>query len=72
MKYKDFKLMSQNEMKQVKGGDAPVEGCCSHNADWSYQSCGLTMQEAQSQASYYAQTNGAGNHGYWCCSSCAQ
>ena len=26
MKYKDFKTMSQNEMKAIKGGYAPVEG----------------------------------------------
>ena len=26
MKYKDFKVMSQNEMKNVKGGNAPGGG----------------------------------------------
>ncbi len=26
MKYKDFKTMSPNEMKEIKGGNAPAEG----------------------------------------------
>jgi bacteriocin-like protein len=69
MKYKDFKQLTKEEMKRVAGGNETA-GCCSHNADWSYQNCGLTLQQAMDQASYYAQTNGAGNHGYYCCSSC--
>lgn len=71
MKYKNFKVMTQEEKKSIKGGVVAEGGCCAHNADWSYSNCGLSMQDAQDQASYYAQTNGAGNHGYWCCSSCA-
>jgi hypothetical protein len=27
MKYKDFKMLSQNEMKKVIGGDVPQTGC---------------------------------------------
>ena len=26
IKYKDFKTLSKNNMKQIKGGDAPAEG----------------------------------------------
>jgi bacteriocin-like protein len=26
MKYKDFKMLSENEMKKIKGGDAPPDG----------------------------------------------
>ena len=34
MKYKDFKTMSQNEMKEVKGGSAPLGGgTCSQDSD---------------------------------------
>ena len=36
MKYKDFKVMSQNEMKNVKGGNAPEEDStilCTTDAD---------------------------------------
>ncbi len=69
--------LSRNEMKMVVGGfeDETEDGggsepgtCCAHNADWSYQSCGISMGTAQARASQYAQ--GSGQHGYWCCSSC--
>ena len=34
MKYKDFKVMSQNEMKEVKGGMATTWSCgCTSDAD---------------------------------------
>ena len=60
--------LSRTEMKNVMAGNGG--SYCSHNASWSYYNCGLSAAEAQSQASYYAQNNGAGNNGYWCCSSC--
>jgi bacteriocin-like protein len=31
MKYKDFKTMSQNEMKEIKGGNAPMVYVCTCN-----------------------------------------
>ena len=30
MKYKDFKTMTQDEMKQVKGGSQQITGCVAH------------------------------------------
>ncbi len=43
MKYKDFKIMSQNEMKAIKGGDASskevIRAECRYNVgEWSYSS----------------------------------
>lgn len=57
-------------MKEVKGGvNNPLPGtCCAHNADWSYQSCGISQGTAQQRAAQYAE--GSGQAGYWCCSSC--
>ena len=48
MKYKDFKVMSQKEMKQVLGGDAPLDKpcskCCTDQAGTDCSDCktGLT------------------------------
>jgi len=66
-------MLSKDEMRHLKGGNVPVGGggsCCWHNDDWSAYHCGLSQNAAQETAAYYASTNGAGNHGYWCCSSC--
>ena len=50
MKYKDFKTMSQNEMKEIKGGTAPEDGdgrntcgtVCTNCLVLSIRNCGPT------------------------------
>ncbi len=61
MKYKDFKQMSNDEMKNVKGGLQESTGsCASVNAagDISYNQT-------------HAQASGVGAGGHWCCASCS-
>lgn len=65
MKYKDFKVMSQNEMKNVKGGsETPPASCQAKvalaNGGFTVYT-GLTSAEAQNQ-------EGMVN---WCCESCS-
>ena len=70
--------LSRNEAKKVVGGvdeyedvlDEGGNGCCAHNADWSWSYCGenMTLSEARDWATDRAiQT---GQHHYYCCASC--
>jgi bacteriocin-like protein len=52
MKYKDFKTMSQNEMKEIKGGNAPAEGG---------GACILTYTNSSGQQSFYGFGGGSGS-----------
>lgn len=57
------------EMKNVKGGDAPVEGgpgCCAHNENWSWSNCTFPDSEtAQTAAS--ANVLETGERSFFCC-----
>ncbi len=64
-------------MKNVMGGDAPVggDGCCAHNASWTYFECNMSKADAQTTARDCALDPdgcgaGAGANWYWCCASC--
>ncbi len=76
MKYKDFKTMSQNEMKKILGGSEEEEtgqGTCRSHCNQGgiilVSDC-KTKAEAQAASTGCNEYWGAG-HGGWCCSSCA-
>ena len=73
MKYKDFKMMSQTEMKLIKGGSAPVGGTCRHhemNLGVYYESECMT-REAAINAYNACLQNSYNTDCHWCCDSCA-
>ncbi len=64
LKYKDFKMLSKDDMKQIVGGNAPLGTCqakVSVVGGGYTVFAGLSASEAQNQA-------GMVN---WCCESCA-
>jgi len=64
MKYKDFKMLSNEDMKQISGGNPPAAGtCCAHSSDWAEQICSISKADAIDQASIHSGWK-------WCCDSC--
>ncbi len=45
MKYKDFKMLSIDDMKQIMGGNAPAGACYIVYSDQGYSSCWYTNSE---------------------------
>jgi hypothetical protein len=67
-------LLSREQLKKVIGGSGSGgsggDGCCAHNADWSWQYCdqNMTLSEAKQWATERAVATGQRH--YYCCASC--
>ena len=74
MKYKDFKMLSIDDMKQILGGNMGEDGggtCRSHCKQGSvvFVSDCVSKATAQEASDDCNQTWGSGSGG-WCCASC--
>ncbi|MBP6023625.1 bacteriocin [Ferruginibacter sp.] len=83
MKYKDFKVMSQNEMKKIMGGNPPGGGggdpetctasaCCSGNSTISCTGVGTAGTDCQAiEGNTISVVNCKNANGVWSSQSCS-
>jgi hypothetical protein len=72
MKYKNFKTLSQNEMKNLVGGNVPASGCLIKRSGQepygtSYSgTCAQQSAQANSECLTWISSNPGGSCGYDC------